>query len=225
MPRREQQYNALGALQAVSVCLVAVMKTAHSDLPRAVCSSHSPAGQASPPACTDHITAFSYSLLHCTSCWSGCLLVCSSLLLELEASRGAMLQLGLSASSLDSLYRAGQKASCSTRPSPAVPSPPALLATSWICIPAHKLCTAHEAELGPLPHTLQCSGSESTGATVCQVPASPGHKAVAEVLLSSLKLCGVLSTQKLPGALSSSICQGTGWQQCTRYSYEHLRAS
>lgn len=93
-------------------------------------------------------------------------------LLKQEVSRGAMLQLGLSASSLDSLHRAGKVARLPAQPvsvsicSLSIHSPCQVAACppSRIFIPTYMTCTAHAAELGPLPHTVQ-----HVQAVVCHV--------------------------------------------------------
>lgn len=84
-------------------------------------------------------------------------------LLKQEASRGVMLQVGLSTSSLDSLCRAGKEARLPAQASLvsicyfSICSPCQVAAwlTSRIFIPTYMTCTAHAAELGPLSHTVQ----------------------------------------------------------------------
>lgn len=68
-------------------------------------------------------------------------------------------------------------------------------------------CTAHAAELGPLPHTVQrVQAVREQGQWFAMSLSSPGHKAMTEVLFSVLKPNSVLSTQEMSGDFSSSIC-------------------
>lgn len=68
-------------------------------------------------------------------------------------------------------------------------------------------CAAHTAELGPLPHTLQdVQAVRAQGQWFAMSVSSPGHEAMAEVLFSALKPYNVLSSQKMSGDFSSSIC-------------------